>query len=83
MAKSAGFMVIGYYFDSNINEAIIRNEGREGKERIPIAAIKKTYAQLEIPSLEEGFDLLYFVRINENRFVVEELNAEIVTNLNL
>ena len=78
IAKSAKFRVIGYYFQSNIAEAIKKNERREGREHIPLAGIKSTHAKLELPNLDEGFDELYYVRINEeNKFVVEEWKNEI------
>ncbi len=78
LAKSAEFRVIGYYFQSNIEEAIQKNECREGKERIPLAGIRGTHAKLQLPGLEEGFDELYYVKINEkNKFVVEEWKNEI------
>lgn len=78
IAKSAKFKVIGYYFQSNIAEAIKKNERREGKEHVPIAGIKNTHAKLQLPSLDEGFDELYYVRIDEeNKFVIEEWKNEI------
>lgn len=78
IAKSAKFKVIGYYFQSSIVEAIKKNERREGKEYIPLAGIKSTHAKLQLPSLDEGFDELYYVKINEeNKFVVEEWKNEI------
>lgn len=78
IAKSAKFKVIGYYFQSSIADAIKKNERREGKEHIPLAGIKSTHAKLRLPSFNEGFDELYYVKINEeNKFVVEEWNNEI------
>ena len=78
IAKNAKFRVVGYYFQSNIANAIMRNEKREGKECIPLAGIKSTHAKLQLPSLEEGFDELYYVKIDdENKFVVEEWKNEI------
>lgn len=78
IAKSEKFKIIGYYFQSSIVEAIKKNERREGKEYIPLAGIKSTHAKLQLPSLDEGFDELYYVKINEeNKFVVEEWKNEI------
>jgi predicted kinase len=77
-AKRAGFKVIGYYFQSGINEAVLRNKEREGKERIPLVGIRSTHAKLQLPDLNEGFDELYYVRIDEgNKFVVEGWRNEI------
>jgi len=73
MAKIAKFKVTGYFFQSNITEAILNNDKREGKERIPLLGIKSTHAKLQLPSKDEGFDELYFIYINkENKFVVHE-----------
>jgi predicted kinase len=77
-SKAAGFSVIGYYFQSNIKDAIVRNESRIGKEYIPQKGIAYTYNKLIIPSYGEGFDKLYYVNINEqNNFVVEEWENEL------
>ena len=71
-AKAAGFRVIGYYFKCSTREAIGRNQQRAGKAKIPVPAILAAYKQLEVPTLDEGFDELYSVRFDaENRFVVE------------
>lgn len=78
IAKAAGFKVIGYYFQSSIGEAILRNEKRVGKEHIPLAGIKSTHSKLQLPDKDEGFDELYYVRISEeNNFIVEEWKYEI------
>lgn len=72
-ARSAGFRVLGYYFDVQIKEALTRNKERTGKDHIPAKGIFGTKKRLRVPDLEEGFDLLYRVRIDEEgRFVVEE-----------
>lgn len=76
-AKTKKFKVIGYYFQSHINQAILRNGSRVGKEKIPDAGIRGTYGKLELPSLEEGFDELYFVEIVENQFNVKKWQDEI------
>jgi len=77
-SKAANFRVIGYYFQSSIQGAIRRNEGRMGKEKIPAAAIGGAYKRLQIPTLDEGFDTLYYVKIaDDGEFVIEESNGEI------
>jgi len=73
LAKKAGFKVIGYYFQSELESAIKRNEARQGKEKIPLVGLKNTHARLQLPSLIEGFDLLYYVRLDtKGQFVIEE-----------
>lgn len=72
LARPAGFRIIGYYFRSNLEEALQRNRGREGKEFIPEVGVRARSRQLEIPSYAEGFDVLYYVSITDGKFTVEE-----------
>lgn len=72
MALSAGYEITGYYFCSEIEKCILRNRGRDGKSRVPDAAVAATHRKLVIPSMSEGFDRLYYVRLTENGFVTEE-----------
>jgi predicted kinase len=77
-AKPAGFRIIGYYFQSKVEDCKRRNEQRPMEERIPVPGLLGTAGRLEIPGWDEGFDELYYVRIDENhQFVVEEWNDEI------
>lgn len=70
--------MIGYYFQSDLDACLARNDGRTGDERVPEAAILGTYKRLEIPKMEEGFDQLFYVRTDENgEFVVEEWQDEV------
>lgn len=71
-AKEFGYEIEGYFFRSVIKDCVERNRARQGKARVPDKAIACTSNQLEMPSLREGFDRLYFVRIEENEFVIEE-----------
>jgi predicted kinase len=77
-AKAAQFKVVGYYFQSSVKEAIQRNDYREGKEKIPVPGLLGAYKRLQIPTLEEGFDMLHYVKIGEDgKFVIEEWTREI------
>lgn len=60
-AKAAGYRIIGCFMQSDLDACITRNEKRAGKERIPVIAILGTFNRLEMPSLEEGFDELYYI----------------------
>ncbi|MHB8157083.1 MAG: hypothetical protein ACYDEQ_06780 [Desulfocucumaceae bacterium] len=52
------------------------SSGGESKYLCP--GIKSTYARLQVPSLDEGFDSLYYVSLNEgNKFTVEEFINEV------
>lgn len=73
-AKTAGFKIIGYYFETSLETAIMRNDRRKGWEKVPIVAIRKTLSRLEVPDSSEGFDELYTVHIVDNRrFVVKKV----------
>ncbi len=74
-AKEARFRVVGYYFRSKVEECLQRNVERD--EAVPEVAILATAKRLEIPSIEEGFDELFYVRLTKDGFVVEEWNDEI------
>lgn len=77
-AKAARFRIIGYYFQSSVQEAIRRNNLRSGSERVPPQAIGGTAKRLQLPTLSEGFDELYYVAIGAaGGFVVEECAGEV------
>ena len=65
-AKDAGFEVISYYFETDLNSTLERNSQREGKANIPEIGVRATYKKLEIPSLDEGFDEIFKVKIAGN-----------------
>ena len=77
-AKSHKFSVVGYYFRSNLKDALRRNEQREGRAKIDERGVIVTYARLKLPTYSEGFDKLFYVWINENdEFVIEEWKDEV------
>ena len=76
-AKANKFKVIGYYFQSKLNDALNRNSERIGKENIPEIGIKGTFNKLEIPNFDEGFDELFFVEIEDNDFIIKEWTNEV------
>ncbi len=77
-AKAVGFRVVGYYLQSRVEECISRNEGRCENQQIPLVGLLGTYRRLELPSVSEGFDELYYVRIGEKGgFVIERWSDEV------
>lgn len=77
-AKAAGFRIAGFYFASKLAEAMRRNAFREGAARIPDVGLLGTHARLELPRLEEGFDALNYVRLNDGiGFTIEDWKDEI------
>lgn len=74
-ARAYGYRVEGYFFRSVLAECMERNRGRTGKARVPDVALLGSSGRLELPSVEEGFDRLYFVRIEKDTFAVEPWKA--------
>lgn len=72
LAKENGYRVIGYYMESKIKECIKRNSLREGRAKVPEKAIAATSNKLEIPSYDEGFDELYYVKNDGKTMIVEK-----------
>jgi predicted kinase len=71
-ARAIGFRVIAYFFETNLRDAIRRNNQRAGKQRIPVPGVASTFRKLQAPTMEEGFDELYTVRLSPvNTFLVE------------
>ena len=62
IAIANGYKVIGYFMESKLQECIECNNLREGKAKIPATAIAATSNKLQMPSYDEGFDELYFVK---------------------
>jgi predicted kinase len=77
-AKAAGFRILGYFFQSQLDSCRQRNEKREASERIPEVGLRGKSKQLQQPSMREGFDELWFVQIGvEGTFEVQEWKNEI------
>lgn len=71
LAKADGYYVVGCFMESKIKDCIARNSLREGEARVPDNAIAATSNKLEIPSYDEGFDKLYFVKNDGVTMIVE------------
>lgn len=77
-AKEANFRVVGYYFQTELADALRRNGQRTGKARVPIPGVIGTFKQLQEPTLQEGFDELYVVTIDDkSEFVVTPWPTEV------
>ena len=74
-ARSAGFKTVGYYFESKVRDALLRNELRGPGHRVPDRGVLGTAGRLQLPSRAEGFDALHYVRLAPppavNEFVVD------------
>jgi predicted kinase len=69
-ARASGYSAVGYYFESRLAVCIPRNAARPASVRVPEIALAATAARLERPSLEEGFDRLFYVCLREGAFEV-------------
>jgi predicted kinase len=66
LARQVGYEIMGYYFKSNVTEALTRNQNRTGKALVPEKGIWDTNIRMEIPSLTKGFDAPYHVQVADN-----------------
>ena len=72
-ARAGGFRVEGYFLESRGPECADRNRTREERQQVPDSAIREMSARLELPSMEEGFDGLFLVRlVSAGEFDVRE-----------
>jgi len=76
-AKEAGFRVVGFYFQSRVEDCKRRNGQRPPDQQVPLKGILGTAGRMELPARDEGFDALYYVRIDDGSFVVEEWSDEV------
>src|SRR5207248_9363824 len=71
-AKDAGFRAVGYYFQSRVEDFKRRNDQRPLVQQVPLRGILGTAGRMEFPTRDEGFDAMYYVRIDKaNGFVIE------------
>lgn len=64
------YSIVGYFFESDIRDCLERNKNR--KDSIHETGIKAKYKELELPSLEEGFDQIIKVKIINNQFKISD-----------
>lgn len=76
-AKASRYRVVGYYFQSSLDDCKLRNDTRPSEHRVLLAGLLGTYARLELPSHDEGFDALYYVKTYDGSFTVEEWRHEV------
>lgn len=73
MGKTVCADVIGYYLESKVEDSLQRNSQRPEKKRVPEVAIFSTVKRLARPSLDEGFNKLFYVHMApEDKFLIEE-----------
>jgi predicted kinase len=75
--KAHHFEVKGYYFQSEIGACLARNAGRTGSNKIPEKGLLATHKKLQLPSFEEGFDELFYVKQVSGKFDIKVWSDEI------
>jgi len=71
LARASGYTITGYFFESSLSDALLRNQQRHGKAAIPEKGVLAKYRALQPPRYQEGFDHLFSVAIDsENQFVI-------------
>lgn len=75
IAHQNGYKTVGIYFRSSVEECLKRNSER--KNNVPLKGILATAKKLEQPSYAENFDELYYVKIEDNKFIVSKWNEEL------
>ena len=80
-ARAAGFRVVGYYFESKVKDALLRNELRGRGHRVPDRGVLGTAGRLQLPGKVEGFDALHYVRLAPppavDEFIVENWREDL------
>lgn len=77
-AKQARFRIVGYYFQSKVDDCHRRNLQRSADQQVPLKGILGAAGRMQPPRKDEGIDELYYVAIDAlNRFVVEEWKNEV------
>lgn len=70
LLADSGYEVAGYFFQSRVQDCVRRNQERG--EKVPSKAIAATSNKLEMPSYDEGFDILKHISITENGFSMSD-----------
>lgn len=76
LAQCLGYKTVGYFMESKLQPCIARNNQRSGEKRIPETAIAATSNKLQMPSYDEGFDELYFVKNDGQNMSIEKWKVE-------
>ncbi len=62
LGRDFGAMIVGYFFEISVPEAIRRNATRAGRARVPEVGILATAKRLQPPHPDEAYDALFIVR---------------------
>ena len=74
-ARAAGYRIIGYYFQSCLAACAARNEARNNK--IPHLGMLERATQLQAPTIAEGFDELFYVKLEDGKSLISPWRQEL------
>src|SRR5688572_1112891 len=78
LAQQHRYAITGYYFETNLQDCLQRNATRSGRQLVSERGLLAKYRTLQIPSLAEGYDELYYVQLTtENEFIIKPWQHEI------
>jgi predicted kinase len=78
LARQHRYQLTGYYFEASLQSCLERNASRLGRQLVPEKGILAKYKALQIPTLAEGYDALYYVQLTpENAFTIKPWNDEV------
>ena len=67
-ARERGYRVVAYLFDTGTEQAIARNAERAGRQAVPVSGLLGTRKRLEAPTIDEGFEEIWRVRLARDGF---------------
>ena len=74
LADQNGYMTVGIFMESILNDCLKRNAQREGDARIPDIGVEARAKNLVPPTDDEPFDYLFFAKMKDGDF---EVNAKL------
>lgn len=73
LAQQAKFEVVGYFFDSPLNDCLAYNRLRPAERQVPDVALRDAVRRLQQPTYAEGFDQLYRVTWHNQQLQVNPI----------
>jgi predicted kinase len=70
IARAVGARVVCYWFVVTIEDSLRRNARREGKARVEDVGIYSVAKRILAPTIDEGFDQLFEVRLGDAGFEI-------------
>jgi len=77
LARNKHYTIKCYYFQTSFQNALLRNNTRKGKALISEIGVKSTMRRLETPELYEGFDEIFYVKLENNCYHIQNYPHEI------